>query len=40
VRDHYGKLISAVKNDPIPAKKKAPNLLEIIREEKEKNQEA
>jgi hypothetical protein len=41
VRDHYGKLVSAVKNDVAPAKKNAPNLLEIIREEKqEKNPEA
>jgi hypothetical protein len=34
VRDHYGKLITAIKNDPLPAKKNAPNLLEIIKEEK------
>jgi hypothetical protein len=34
VRDHYGKLVSAVKNDVAPAKKNGPNLLEIIREEK------
>jgi hypothetical protein len=41
VRDNYGKLVSAAKNDLAPAKKNPPNLLEIIKEEKQdKNPEA
>lgn len=41
VRDNYGRLVNAAKNDLAPPKKNPPNLLEIIKEEKQdRNSEA